>query len=61
MRLYRENIALKAQIDGLQWHLNRIKPRPTRASLHLRAPQVFAYLLTRGNEPFHRYFLSATW
>jgi transposase InsO family protein len=60
MRLYRENIALKAQLDGLQWHFDRMKPKATRVPLRVRAAQVFAYLLTRGNEPFHRYFMSAT-
>src|SRR4051812_13886006 len=59
MRLYRENIALKAQLDALERHLVRFDAKPRRASVALRAAQVFAYLLTRGNEPFQRYFLSA--
>ena len=58
MRLYRENIALKAQLEALERHLVRIEA-PKRVSLSVRAAQVFAYLLTRGDEPFHRYFLSA--
>ena len=61
-RLYRENIALKAQLDVLEARLKReevaVKPKPKR-SLRERAAQVFAYLLTRENEPFQRYFLSA--
>lgn len=61
-RLYRENIALKAQLDVLEARLKReeaeVKPRPKRP-LRERAAQVFAYLLTRENEPFQRYFLSA--
>lgn len=58
MRLYRENIALKAQLDALERHLDAlgVRKRPTVA---LRAAQVFAYLVTRGNEPFQRYSLSA--
>lgn len=59
-RLYRENIALKAQLDVLEARLKReeagVKPK---RSLRERAAQVFAYLLTRENEPFQRYFLSA--
>src|SRR5882724_1744214 len=58
MRLYRKNIALKAQLEALERHLVRIET-PKRVSLSVRAAQVFAYLLTRGDEPFHRYFLSA--
>lgn len=58
LRLYRENIALKAQLEALQRHLDALDRRP-RPSVRLRAAQVFAYLLTRGDEPFQRYFLSA--
>ncbi len=58
-RLYRENIALKAQLDALEAELaQRTEPAPTPMST--RAAQVFAYLLTRGDEPFQRYFLSAS-
>src|ERR1700674_3891830 len=48
MRLYRENIALKAQLDALERQLLLAKGRAKRASAGLRAAQVFAYLLTRG-------------
>lgn len=59
MRLYRENIALKAQLDALEAELaQRTKPAP--APMATRAAQVFAYFLTRGDEPFQRYFLSAS-
>jgi hypothetical protein len=58
-RLYRENIALKAQLDALEAELaQRTEPAPT--PMATRAAQVFAYLLTRGDEPFQRYFLSAS-
>jgi transposase InsO family protein len=59
MRLYRENIALKAQLEALERHLVRVETKRKRISLGVRAAQVFAYLLTRGDEPFQRYFLSA--
>ncbi len=59
MRLYRENIALKAQLDALEAELaQRTKPAPVQMAT--RASQVFAYFLTRGDEPFQRYFLSAS-
>lgn len=59
MRLYRENIALKAQLDALEAELaQRTEPAPTPVAT--RAAQVFAYFLTRGDEPFQRYFLSAS-
>jgi hypothetical protein len=52
-RLYRENIALKAQLDVLELRLKREeaaeKPKPVgspKRSLKERASQVFAYLLT---------------
>lgn len=49
-RLYRENIALKAQLDALEAELaQRTEPAPT--PMATRAAQVFAYLLTRGDEP----------
>lgn len=58
-RLYRENIALKAQLDALEAELaQRTEPAPT--PMATRAAQVFAYFLTRGDEPFQRYFLSAS-
>src|SRR4051794_20986242 len=61
MRLYRENIGLKAQIEALERHIVFLdgRKKPQRVGLGLRAAQVFAYFLTRGNEPFQRYFLSA--
>lgn len=58
-RLYRENIALKAQLDALESELARVS-RPAPVSMSTRAAQAFAYLLTRGDEPFQRYFLSAS-
>jgi transposase len=57
-RLYRENIALKAQIDALESFV-KTQVRTPKRPLRVRAAQVFGYLLTRGNEPFQRYFLSA--
>ncbi len=58
-RLYRENIALKAQLDALEAELaQRTEPAPV--PMATRASQVFAYFLTRGDEPFQRYFLSAS-
>jgi transposase InsO family protein len=39
--------------------LQRGRRKGRRATLRLRATQVFAYLLMRRNEPFQRYFLSA--
>src|SRR5258708_29980520 len=59
MRLYRENIALKAQLEALERHLVRVETKRKRICLGVRAAQVLAYLLTRGDEPFQRYFLSA--
>ena len=59
MRLYRENIALKAQLEALERHLVRVETKRKHVSLGVRAAQVFAQLLTRGDEPFQRYFLSA--
>ena len=59
MRLYRENIALKAQLEALERHLVRVETKRKRVSLGIRAAQIFAYFLTRGDEPFQRYYLSA--
>lgn len=59
MRLYRENLALKAQLHALQMHLATVNgSRKPRIPLYVRAAQVFAYLLTRGSDQFHRYQLS---
>ena len=60
MRLYRENIALKAQLDALGGHLLRLEKPAAPLPIQTQAAQVFAYFLTRGNEPFQRYFLSAS-
>ena len=60
MRLYRENIALKAQLDALGVHLSRLGKPAAPMPIRTRAAQVFAYHLTQGNEPFQRYFLSAS-
>ena len=59
MRLYRENIALKAQLDALEAELAQ-RTQPAPVPMATRASQVFAYFLTRGDEPFQRYFLSAS-
>ena len=42
-RLYRENIALKAQLDALESELARVS-RPAPVSMSTRAAQAFAYL-----------------
>ena len=62
MRLYRENIALKAQLDALGRCLaiHETKHGRKRAPLGTRAAQVFAYLLTRADDTFQQYFLSAS-
>ena len=44
MRLYRENIALKAQLDALERRLFLMEGKPKRVPLGLRAAQVFASL-----------------
>ena len=58
-RLYRQNIALKAQLDALEDHLARVENKRRAKPLSVRAAQVFALLLTRGDDQFLRYFLSA--
>ena len=60
MRLYRENIALKAQLDllGQRLALYERKLGRTPVNLGTRAAQVFAYLLTRSDEIFQQYYLS---
>ncbi|MCU0694814.1 MAG: hypothetical protein MUF54_25865 [Polyangiaceae bacterium] len=58
-RLYRQNIALKAQLDALTLHVDRLENKRRAKPLHVRAAQVFALLLTRGDEQFLRYLLSA--
>lgn len=62
MRLYRENIALKAQLDALQLHI-RVQDKKNgkrRVPLGVRAAQVFAWMLTRRNDVFRHYYLSAS-
>ncbi|WP_228565196.1 hypothetical protein [Myxococcus sp. AB036A] len=59
MRLYRENIVLKTQSDLREAELDR-RTQPAPLPMATRAAQVFAYFLTRGNEPFTRHFLSAS-
>jgi hypothetical protein len=46
MRLYRENIALKAQLDALGDHLSRLEKPVVPVPIQTRAAQVFAYFLT---------------
>ena len=62
MRLYRENIALKAQIDALNRCLTlyQTKKGRKRVPLVTRAGQVLAFLLTRNNDVFQNYYLSAS-
>jgi hypothetical protein len=57
MRLYRENIALKAQIDVLNRCLTlyQTKKGRKRVPLATRAGQVLAFLLTRDNDVFQNY------
>jgi transposase len=60
-RVYRENIALKAQLDALEASLYaaRKTTRTRDAPLPVRAAQVFAWLITRGQPEFQQQFLSA--
>ena len=60
MRLYRENIALKAQNGALLLELNAAKGKRAKMPLRVRAAQVFSYLLTRGNREFQEYCLAAS-
>jgi len=60
MRLYRENLALKAQNGALLLELNASRGKRTRMPLRVRAAQVFAHLLTRGNREFQEYYLAAS-
>jgi hypothetical protein len=62
MRLYRENIALKAQIDTLNKCLTlyQTKKGRKRVPLATRAGQVMAFLLTRDNDVFQHYYLSGS-
>jgi hypothetical protein len=54
-----ESVRPQGPLEALERHLVRFETRRKRVSLTVRAAQVFAYLLTRGDEPFQRYFLSA--
>ena len=60
MRLYRENLALKVQLDALAVETTRLRGKRARASLRPRAAQVWAYLATRANRPFQKHHLSAS-
>jgi transposase len=60
MRLYRENLALKVQLEALAADIARLRGKSARASLRTRAAQVWAYLVTRGNPPFQKHNLSAS-
>jgi hypothetical protein len=59
-RLLRENLALKAQVRALVLELKRQRGKRPQVSARTRAAQVFAYLLTRGDEAFQNYYLSAS-
>jgi putative transposase len=60
MRLYRENLALKVQLDALAAEVTRVRGKKARVSLRTHASQVWAYLVTRGNAPFQKRNLSAS-
>jgi transposase len=60
MRLYRENLALKVQVDALAAELVRVRGKKSPVSMRTRAAQVWAYIATKGNPPFHKYNLSAS-
>jgi transposase len=60
MRLYRENLALKAQNGALLLELDAARGKRPRMPLRVRAAQVFSYLLTRGNHEFQDYYLAAS-
>ena len=60
MRLYRENLGLKVQLDALAAEVTRVRGKRARVSLRTRASQVWAYLVTRGNATFQKYHLSAS-
>jgi len=60
VRLYRENLALKVQLDALAAEVTRVRGKRARVSLRTRFSQVWAYLVTRGNAPFQKHHLSAS-
>jgi transposase len=61
LRLYRQIMALKVELDACRRQLaeQRGKTKP-RVPLYVRAAQVFAYLLTRGDSEFQRKYLTDT-
>ena len=60
MRLYRENFALKVQLDALAAEVTRVGGKKARVLLRTRAAQVWAYLVTRGTLPFQKHNLSSS-
>jgi transposase len=60
MRLYRENLALKAQNGALLLELDAARGKRPKMPLRVRAAQVFSYLLTRSNHEFQDYYLAAS-
>ena len=60
MRILRENIALKSQVRALVLELKAVKGKKPDVSMRTRAAQALAYLLTRGDKSFTRYYLSAS-
>ena len=60
MRILRENLALKAQIEVLKQEIKRTKGKRPRMSLATRAAQVFAFLISKDNPTFQKYYLSAS-
>lgn len=51
MRLDREKLALKVQLDALAAKITRFRGKQARMSLRTRAAQVWAYLVRRWNRP----------
>jgi transposase len=60
MRVHREDFALKAQNDTLLRELNTMRGKRAKMPMRVRAAQIFAYLLTRGNREFQDYYLGAS-
>ncbi len=60
MRLYRENIALKSRLQALVLELKAAEGNKPSVSVRTRAAQVPAYLLTRKDKAFNRFYLSAS-
>ncbi len=59
-RILRENLALKAQVSALTLELKSERGSRPKVSMRTRAAQVFAYLLTRGDNAFQNYYLSTS-